>query len=46
MPTVIDGDQDALLDILPPHIREPLCQQDDITTAMSFLNIMSTNGAA
>ena len=27
---VITDDMEALLDILPPHIRQPLCQQKDI----------------
>jgi len=27
---VITDDLDALLDILPPHIRQPLCQQKDL----------------
>jgi stage III sporulation protein SpoIIIAA len=27
---VITDDLDALLDILPPHIRQPLCQQEDL----------------
>ncbi len=30
MQKVITDDLDALLDILPPHIRQPLCQQQDI----------------
>ena len=30
MPKVINDDLDALLDILPPHIHQPLCQQDDV----------------
>jgi len=30
LPKVIADDLDALLDILPPHIRQPLCQQQDI----------------
>jgi stage III sporulation protein SpoIIIAA len=30
LPKVINDDLDALLDILPPHIRQPLCQQEDI----------------
>ena len=29
MQKVITDDLDALLDILPPHIRQPLCQQSD-----------------
>ena len=29
MQKVITDDLDALLDILPPHIRQPLCQQED-----------------
>ncbi|MCL0052894.1 AAA family ATPase [Dehalococcoidales bacterium] len=29
MPKVITDDLDALLDILPPYIRQPLCQQKD-----------------
>ncbi len=37
MPKVIDDDQDALLDILPPHIREPLCQQDDINELLEVV---------
>ncbi|MFC2017437.1 R3H domain-containing nucleic acid-binding protein [Chloroflexota bacterium] len=31
MQKVITDDLDALLDILPPHIRQPLCQQEDIS---------------
>ena len=30
MQKVITDDMDALLDILPPHVRQPLCQQKDI----------------
>ena len=30
MQKTITDDMDALLDILPPHIRQPLCQQSDI----------------
>ncbi|GAI64074.1 unnamed protein product, partial [marine sediment metagenome] len=30
MPKVTTDDLDALLDILPPHIRQPLCQQEDL----------------
>ncbi len=29
MQKTITDDMDALLDILPPHIRQPLCQQED-----------------
>ena len=30
MQKVITDDLEALLDILPPHIRQPLCQQNDL----------------
>jgi len=30
LPKVTTDDLDALLDILPPHIRQPLCQQNDL----------------
>ncbi len=30
MPKVTTDDLDALLDILPPHIHQPLCQQEDL----------------
>ena len=30
MQKVITDDLDALLDILPPHIRQPLCQQEQL----------------
>jgi len=30
LPKVTTDDLDALLDILPPHIHQPLCQQEDL----------------
>jgi len=34
---VITDDLDALLDILPSHIREPLCQQEDISELLEVV---------
>jgi stage III sporulation protein SpoIIIAA len=34
---VITDDLDALLDILPPHIRQPLCQQKDISELLEVV---------
>jgi len=34
---VITDDMDALLDILPPHIRQPLCQQQDISQLLEVV---------
>jgi len=34
---VITDDLDALLDILPPHIRQPLCQQQDISELLEVV---------
>jgi stage III sporulation protein SpoIIIAA len=34
---VITDDLDALLDILPPHIRQPLCQQEDISELLEVV---------
>jgi len=34
---VITDDMDALLDILPPHIRQPLCQQQDISQLLEVI---------
>ncbi len=37
MPKVITDDLDTLLDILPPHIRQPLCQQKDISELLEVV---------
>ena len=37
MQKVITDDMDALLDILPPHIRQPLCQQQDISQLLEVV---------
>ena len=37
MQKVITDDMDALLDILPPHIRQPLCQQQDISELLEVV---------
>ncbi len=37
MQKVITDDLDALLDILPPHIRQPLCQQKDISELLEVV---------
>ncbi len=37
MPKVTTSDLDALLDILPPHIRQPLCQQEDINELLEVV---------
>ncbi|MBA7669010.1 hypothetical protein ES703_77135 [subsurface metagenome] len=34
---VITDDLDALLDILPPHIRQPLCQQEDTSELLEVV---------
>jgi len=34
---VITDDLEALLDILPPHIQEPLCQQKDISELLEVI---------
>jgi len=34
---VITDDLDALLDILPPHIRQPLCKQQDISELLEVV---------
>jgi stage III sporulation protein SpoIIIAA len=34
---VITDDMDALLDILPPHVRQPLCQQEDISELLEVV---------
>jgi len=34
---VITDDLDALLDILPPHIRQPLCQQKDLSELLEVV---------
>jgi len=34
---VTTDDLDALLDILPPHIRQPLCQQQDISELLEVV---------
>jgi len=34
---VITDDLDALLDILPPHIRQPLCQQNDLSELLEVV---------
>ena len=37
MQKVITDDLDALTDILPPHIRQPLCQQKDISELLEVV---------
>ncbi len=37
MQKVITDDLDALLDILPPYIRQPLCQQKDISELLEVV---------
>lgn len=37
MPKVTSDDLDALLDILPPHIRQPLCRQEDISELLEVV---------
>ncbi len=37
MPKVNNDDLDALLDILPPHIRQPLCQQKNIGSLLEIV---------
>ena len=37
MPKVTNDDLDALLDILPPHIRQPLSQQQDISSLLEVV---------
>ena len=37
MQKVITDDLDALLDILPPHIRQPLCQQKDLSDLLEVV---------
>ena len=37
MQKVITDDLDALLDILPPHIRQPLCQQNDLSELLEVV---------
>ena len=37
MQKVITDDLDALLDILPPHIRQPLCQQKDLSELLEVV---------
>ncbi len=37
MPKVTNDDLDALLDILPPHIRKPLRQQEDISDLLEVV---------
>ncbi len=37
MQKVITDDMDALLDILPPHIKKPLVQQDDIKELLEVI---------
>ena len=37
MPKVTTDDLDALLDILPPHIRQPLCQQNDLRVLLEVV---------
>jgi len=34
---VITDDLDALLDILPPHIRQPLCQQEELSELLEVV---------
>ncbi len=37
MQKVVTDDLDALLDILPPHIRQPLCQQENISELLEVV---------
>ncbi|MFC2025410.1 R3H domain-containing nucleic acid-binding protein [Chloroflexota bacterium] len=37
MQKTITDDLDALLDIFPPHIRQPLCQQEDISELLEVI---------
>lgn len=37
MQKVITDDLDALLDVLPPHIRQPLCHQEDISQLLEVV---------
>jgi stage III sporulation protein SpoIIIAA len=37
LPKVNNDDLDALLDILPPHIRQPLCQQKNIGSLLEIV---------
>ena len=37
MQKVITDDLDALLDILPPHIRKPLCEQKDLSELLEVV---------
>jgi len=37
LPKVTTDDLDALLDILPPHIRQPLCQQENISELLEVV---------
>ncbi|GAI07817.1 unnamed protein product [marine sediment metagenome] len=37
MQKVITDDLDALLDIFPPHIHQPLCQQEDISKLLEVV---------
>ncbi len=37
MPKIIADDLDALLDILPPHIHQPLCQQEGISELLEVV---------
>ena len=37
MQKVITDDLDAALDILPPHIRQPLCQQKDVSELLEVV---------
>ena len=34
---VITDDLEALLDILPPHIRQPVCQQEDLSELLEVV---------
>ncbi len=37
MPQVVNDDLDALLDILPPHIKQPLCRQEDVSQLLEVV---------
>ena len=37
MPKLMSDDLDALLGILPPHIRQPLCGQDDLSELLEVV---------
>ena len=37
MEKLITDDLDALLDILPPHVRQPLCQQPDLSELLEVI---------